>query len=115
MRVALWLKVFVFVFLGISAVGGGRAALADGARQQRRDPAREAEHTAALEKLDPKLAALFREATEALDAGKFPEARAGYEKVLVGAPNHAPTLRRLGFALQKTGNPGRAIELVRRA
>ena len=111
MRVSLWLNVFVLVV----AVGGGRVALAAGARPQQRDPAKEVPYTAALETADPKLVVLFRAGTEALDARKFPEARAAYEKVLAGAPEHAPTLRRLGYVLQSMGDHKRGIELVRRA
>jgi Zn-dependent protease with chaperone function len=112
MRVALCLGVMVFVVVGI---GAGPAASAGRAQPPLRDPTKEKQYAAALEDVDPKLGALFREATAALDAGKYPEARAAYEKVLARAPNHAPTLRRLAYAVQATGDPRRAIELARRA
>src|SRR5262245_11949513 len=111
MRGALCVGI-VCVFVA-GAAGGGFAGTAR--QPQVRDPAREKQYVVALEEADPKLAALFREGTEALDAGRFQEARDKFERVLLRVRDHAPTLRRLSYAIQASGDAKHAVELARRA
>jgi Zn-dependent protease with chaperone function len=101
--------------VGLVVVGSGATALAGAPRKQKRDPAKEQEVMAPLQAADPKLAALFHDATEALDAHRTKEAQEGFEKVLARIPEHAPTLRRLAYAVGEQGDHGRAISLARKA
>jgi Zn-dependent protease with chaperone function len=108
MRGALCVGV-VLVAFGIDA---GHTAVAAPQQPSRRDPVKEQQYTAGL---DPALVTTFREATEALDAGKFADARTAFEKVLARAPDHAPSLRRLSYALNQTGDRTRALETAQKA
>ena len=98
------------VFIGL--VGLGRA----GERQApARDPVKEQTYAAALTKIDPALAKLFHDGTAAMDQGRAAEARADYEKILVRAAEHAPTLRRLSYIVAGAGEFDKAVDLARRA
>src|SRR5215471_17958055 len=105
-------------WLGAALVAVGALAivtLAQPARAAGRDPGKEAVFIRELEKIDPALVAPFQQGTAALDAERFADARAAFEKVLARAPDHAATLRRLSYALDDSGEPGRALQMASRA
>ena len=106
----------VFV-LGVFTVGGSAApARADTAHAPiKRDAAEEEAYARDLKTIDPRLADTFREATAALDAGRLPEARKGFEEIVARVPTHAATLRRLSYVLREAGEIDPAIEVARRA
>lgn len=81
----------------------------------RRDPAEERDYEETLAAIDPSLAPAFHAATEAMDAQRLDEARAGYEKIVARAPKHAPTLRRLSHVLREQGQIEEAVATARRA
>src|SRR5204862_8106616 len=105
------------VVLGVFTVGGSAApARADTAHAPiKRDAAEEEAYARDLKTIDPRLADTFREATAALDAGRLPEARKGFEEIVARVPTHAATLRRLSYVLREAGEIDPAIEVARRA
>src|SRR4051812_13922625 len=107
-----WLVLATIAVGAASAAAGGPAPSAG---KPRRDPAEEEAYARPLAVIDPALARTFHEATAALDARHFPEARAALEKIVARAPEHAPTLRRLSYVLSETGDVNGAIATARRA
>jgi Zn-dependent protease with chaperone function len=110
MRAVLSWGAFCLLLIGV--VGVGRTAERPGPS---RDPTKEEAYAAPLENVDPALATLFHQGTAAMDAGRATEARADYEKILVRAGDHAPTLRRLSYIVAAAGEFDKAVELARRA
>ena len=107
-----WL-VLVTIALGTTPAAAGGPS--PPARGPRRDLAEEEAYARPLAAIDPALARTFHDGTAALDARRFPEARAALEKIVARAPAHAPTLRRLSYVLSETGDVDGAIATARRA
>jgi len=107
MRVGVGTGVVWLVLLGVVAPAA--------AWQASSDPRKESEYARPLEAVDPALAKLFHDGTAALYGGRLAEARASFEKVQARVPDHAPTLRRLSYALVESGDPARALPIARRA
>lgn len=80
-----------------------------------RDMEWEAQILEELQAIDPAAVPLFEDATVSLDAFDFEAAIAGYEQVLVLAPDFDHALRRMSYALSRTGQHERAIEVAETA
>src|SRR5262245_61175510 len=80
-----------------------------------RDPKDEQPIWDGLKRIDASLVGTFRAATEALDAGRFDDARAGFTAVLGRVPEHAASLRRLSYVEVAQKHPAEALALARRA
>jgi Zn-dependent protease with chaperone function len=109
---------FASLFLASSFVAMAAADAAPGGSptgQPKRNAAEEAEAARDLVSIDPRLADAFRDATTAMDAGHMAEARKGFEAIAARAPRHAPTLRRLSYALRALGDTEDAVAVARRA
>lgn len=59
--------------------------------------------------------AVFQDAVQQHQTGKFAEAEAGYRKVLSGNPNHPDALHLLGLLAFQTGYPEPGADLIRSA
>ena len=57
---------------------------------------------------------LYKKATELYLAGNFAAAEAAYKQALAIDRGYAPALRGLGFLYQRTGDPAKAIDALRR-
>ena len=90
---------------------GGAAAGAESQRNQAREERVVAELTARA----PLAVPLFRSATAAADAESWARAAAGYQQVLLLAPDFDAALRRRGHALVKMGRRAEGIALQERA
>lgn len=87
-------------------------ALSGGVARAQRKPAYEAE---AARGLDPELTKVFHDATAALDAQRFDEAEAGFDKILARVPEHPATLRRASYVRAHEKKFDEAIALARKA
>ena len=83
--------------------------------QPRRAPGREQRIVQQLSDIAPSAVQDFQRATEAADRGDYKTAVPLYRSVLDRAPDFAPALRRLGFALMGTGASQDGLNLVERA
>src|SRR5260370_39031942 len=57
----------------------------------------------------------FESATEALNAGEYPAAEAGFNKILAADPRNVSALANLGMLYSKTHRYGKAIQVYQRA
>jgi Zn-dependent protease with chaperone function len=80
-----------------------------------RDPVFEQAIYDKLDAINPQAVPLFKQATEALDAGDSTEAKRLYKRVLELAPDFPDALRRLSYAEGDLGNLNIALEYARRA
>lgn len=63
----------------------------------------------------PKLVEMFAAATAHLKQGHIEAARDVYKAILKKSPKHAPSLHHLGLVEHKSGNSGKAVELIGKA
>lgn len=80
-----------------------------------RDPVFEQAIYDKLSAIAPEAVPLFQQATEALDANNFEEAKRLYTRVLGYAPGFPDALRRMSYAEGALGNTGQAIQHARQA
>ena len=64
---------------------------------------------------DDPTAEKFKQATEALDSGRFEEAERLYSEVLKKAPEFEPALRRIGYAYVALGRRPEGLEMTKKA
>jgi tetratricopeptide (TPR) repeat protein len=82
---------------------------------QARDMQKEAAIWEQLRSKNPDLIDAFKQGTEDMDAGKYKLAISSYQKVVDGAPDFDPGLRRLGMCLAQSGEIGRAMIILEKA
>lgn len=75
----------------------------------------ESRYAESLKRADPVLAEVFAKATADLDAQRWDESRAGFERILAAVPDHAPTMRRLAFVFDQQKRTSDAISWARKA
>ncbi|PWB55462.1 MAG: hypothetical protein C3F13_04065, partial [Anaerolineales bacterium] len=80
-----------------------------------RDPVLEQRIEAQLEQMDSEAVPIYRQATIAMDAGDYAQAKQLYQQVLEMAPDFATAYRRLGYLESNDSNIDRAIELMQKA
>ena len=108
------LLVAIFLVAGValsscSSKQGSQGVLAE------RDPAFEQEIYDRLAAIDPDAVSVFKEATEASDAGDLEAAKRGYERVLKSAPDSPDALRRLSNVELRLDDIDAALEHAERA
>ena len=81
----------------------------------KRDPAYEQRLDAELRAKDPDAVPIFRQATDAANAGRLDEAAAGFEAVRMRVPTFSPAARRLCYTELERDHRDRAISLCREA
>jgi Zn-dependent protease with chaperone function len=93
----------------------GRILAQESVEAPQRDPQEEQEILDRLAEVAPDAVPIFQSATEAMDAGDWPTARAAYEQVLAMAPGFPDALRRLAYVYRSVDDLDTAVEYAEKA